>query len=70
MANDNGSNTRGHRCVGSVKEGAGEVYQQNPGDTKIQEIQKMTPSGTAHILRKVLSISYPLEPQEHGSIAP
>ena len=66
MTNDNGSNTRGHRCVRSVKEGAGEVYHQNPGDTKIQEIQKNdTLWNSAHSTKGPFS-----EPQEHGSITP
>jgi len=43
-------------ALGLTKKGMDEYVQKIPGDTKIQELQKITLFGTSHILRKALSI--------------
>ena len=43
-------------ALGVIKKGSNEYIRQIPGKIKIRELQKTTLLGTAHILRKVLSI--------------
>jgi len=52
----NHNNTSGVRGLGTLKKGMDKYVQKIPGDTKIQELQKITLLGTSHILRKALSI--------------
>jgi len=42
--------------LGLIKKGMDKYIQKISGDTKIQELQKITLLGTSHILRKALSI--------------
>jgi len=44
--------------LGLIKKGMEGYIQKIPGDTKIQELQKITLLGTSHILRKALSIKW------------
>jgi len=44
------------RAFGLIKKGMDKYIQKIPGDTKIQELQKITLFGTSHILIKALSI--------------
>ena len=44
------------RALGLIKKGMDKYIQKIPGDTRIQELQKITLLGMSHILRKALSI--------------
>ena len=43
-------------ALGLVKKGTKEFLDKIPGNSSLQEIQKIVLSGTAHVLRKALSI--------------
>ena len=43
-------------ALGLVKKGTKEFLDKIPGNSSFQEIQKIVLSGTAHVLRKALSI--------------
>jgi len=43
-------------ALGLIKKGMDKYIQKIPGDTKIQELQKITLLGTSHILRNALSV--------------
>jgi len=43
-------------ALGLIKKGMDKYIQKISGDTKTQELQKITLLGTSHILRKALSI--------------
>lgn len=43
-------------ALGVIKKGTGKYINEIPGKTQLRELQKTTLLGTAHILRKVLSI--------------
>ena len=45
-------------ALGVIKKGSEKFIRQIPGNINLQEIQKTTLLGTAHILRKVLSIKW------------
>ena len=43
-------------ALGVIKKGMDKCIERIPGSVNINELQKITLLGTAHILRKVLSI--------------
>ena len=57
-------------ALGLIKKGLKKHTEKIPGAISINELQKLTLLGTAHIVRKVLSLSAksisPALPQDHG----
>ena len=43
-------------ALGVIKKGTDKYFDRIPGSANIKELQKITLLGTAHILRKILSI--------------
>jgi len=56
VGNESHNNTSGDRGLGTIKKRMDKYIPKILGDTRIQELQKITLLGTSHILRKALSI--------------
>ena len=52
-------------ALGLIRKGINRYVEQIPGNIRVEELQKTVLLGTAHLLRRTLSMTYP---QDHGLI--